>query len=288
MKLITHLGRPLDPRYPTNRVIRLWVVLIFFAMFGFRLLTGEDVFQAGIQAVSASLSIFFVWAFAREIDPQEQLSAFVAVLFMTIAVFLVDVQFNLLVLFYLMMMTRIINRTFGLPAKLSDSILLLIVTGVVALIGNWIYAVIGIIAFLLDSLLPQADSKHRLFAALSLVIMAVAFVLQNAQINPTLPTSEYLLAIALIAVIFIPLILKSKFLATKMDIGNEQLLPIRVQTAQVIALSIAFLFAFWLGNEGILKFLPLWLTIAGVSLFPLIKPFVPDWSLDKVSRSRDS
>lgn len=276
---ISHMGRMVDPRYPTNLAIMIWSALIAVAMFGFQLVSGTEFIQAGISAVIATLSVFWAWAMAREIDPQEQLSAFVAASLVTIAVFIVDVRFNLIVLFYMMSMTRILNRSVGLPATLLDSIVLLVFTGVVGFFGSWIYAMMGATAFLLDSLLPDRDRKHLLFAGLSTVIMIAAFIMQTGTLSPILPTTEFIMGIVAVTFIFIPIIVKSRHVDAVCDVNSEPLLPIRVQAAQVIALLFGYHVALWQGNIGILEFLPLWLTIAGVSLFPLIKPFLPAWDL---------
>lgn len=276
---LSHIGRAVDPRYPTNVAIMIWAGVIAVVIFGFRLVSGAALVDAGISAVIASLSVFWAWAMAREIDPQEQLSAFAAALLMTIAVFIVDVRFNLIVLFYMMSMTRILNRSVGLPATLMDSIALLVFTGVVGFFGSWIYAMMGATAFLLDSLLPDRDRKHLLFAGLSTVIMIVAFIMQNSALTPTLPTTEFIIGIVGVTFIFVPMIVKSRRVDAVCDVNDKPLFPIRVQAAQVIALLFGYHVALWQGNMGIVEFLPLWLTIAGVSLFPLVKPFVPTWDL---------
>jgi len=279
MTQISHIGRPVDPRYPTNLAIMVWCAVVGALMFGFRLVTAGDVIQAGVSSFFAGITIFVVWAFAREIDPQEQLSAFVSVVLMTIALFIVDVQYNLLVLFYMMSMSRIVNRSVGLPATLLDSILLLLFTGLVGLAGSWIYAMMGATAFLVDSILPDRDRKNLLFAGLSTVIMIVAFVMQNSTLNATLPTTEFIVSILVTTLIFIPVILNTRQLVVTADITREPLIPIRVQATQVIAVLFGYHVALWQGNQGILEFLPLWLTIAGVALFPLIKPILPQWDL---------
>jgi len=279
MTQFSHVGRPVDPRYPTNLVIMIWCAVVGAAMFGFRLISGVDIIQAGIAAVLAGLTVFVVWALAREVDPEEQLSAFVAVALMTIALFLLDVQYNLLVIFYVMSISRIINRTFGLPVKLTDSIVLLLFTGFVGLAGSWIYAMMGATAFLLDSMLPDRDRKHLLFAGLSVVIMIVGFVIQNNPLNPILPTTEYIVSILVTTLIFVPVVLNTKHLTVTADVTKEILIPIRIQATQVIVVLFGYHVALWQGNQGILELLPLWLTIAGVALFPLIKPLLPEWDL---------
>jgi hypothetical protein len=277
----THIGRMIDPRYPTNLAIMIWSMFVGALMLGFRLISGIDIIQAGIASVVAGLAVFATWAISREIDPQEQLSAFVSVTLMTIALFIVDVQANLLVLFYLMPLLRIVSRSTGLPAKVLDSVLGLLYTAFVGFAGSWIYAMMGATALLLDSLLPDRDRKHLLFAGLSVVIMVIAFLIQNNPLNLILPTTEYIVGILITTFIFAPVVLNTKHLTVIADITNEPLIPIRVQATQVIALLFGYHVALWQGNQGVFEFLPLWLSIAGVSLFPLIKPLLPDWDLSE-------
>ena len=281
MTQFTHVARAVDPRYPTNLAIIIWSAVVGALMFGFRLVSGVDVLQAGISSVLVGLTLFIVWAFAREIDHQEQLSAFVSVALMTIALFVVDVQYNLLMMFYLISISRIVNRSVGLPVKLTDSIYLLLFTGLVGLMGSWVYAMMGATAFLLDSILPKRDRKQLVFAGLSTLIMMIAFVMQSSSLNPTLPTTEFIISISIVTLIFIPVIFNAKHLTVTADITKERLAPIRVQATQVIAVLFGYHVALWQGNQGILEFLPLWLTLAGVALFPLVKPIMPKWDLSR-------
>jgi hypothetical protein len=281
MKQYTHMVRFLDPHYPTNLAIITWCAFVGTVILVFRLVSGVDILQAGMASVLAGLMLFVVWGFSREIDPQEQLSAFISVAFMTVALFIVEGQFNLLVLFYMLFISRIVNRSVGSPAKLSDSIALLLFTGLVGFAASWIYAMMGVMAFFVDSVLPNRDRKHLLFAGLSAGIMILGFVMQNNSVKPTLPTTEFILGIVVTTLIFIPTILKSKYLTVTADITKEPLVPIRVQATQIIAVVFGYYVALWQGNAGILNFLPLWLTIAGVALFPLLKPFLPEWDLSR-------
>ncbi len=276
---MSHIGRPIDPRYPTNLAIVIWSAVVAVAIFVFRLIGGVELIEAGISAIVASASVFYVWAMSREIDPQEQLSAFVSAILMTIAVFVLDIRFNLIVLFYIMSMSRIVNRSVGLPALINDSIILLVFTGAVSILGSWVYGLIGVLAFLLDSRLPDRDPKHLVFAGLSLVIMGIAFFIQSGQFAIIMPSTEYLIAMIITTLISIPLIVKSSQVDVVCDITGEPIIAVRVQALQVLVLVIAYFIAVMQGNTGVLDFLPLWVSIAGVSLFPLVKPFLPNWDL---------
>lgn len=276
----THIGRPIDPRYPTNLAIAIIIAITTVSMFIFQLLSGTNLFLSTTQAIVAALTIFLVWAFAREIDPEEQLSAFMPVLLMLIVLFTLDVEYNLIALFYLMSLARIVNRSIGLAATLADSIIMLIFTGLVAYLSGWIYALVAVIAFLLDAVLPDANHRHRVFALLAFIVMIIAFVLQSGVINLTIPSTNYLIATGLAGLVFIPIIWKAGKLSVSCDISPELLSPLRVRATQIMVLIFAFIIAFWQGNQGILALLPLWLVFAGTGLFPLIKPFLPDINLE--------
>jgi len=272
---MTHIGRILDPRYPTNLAIMIWMGVVGVAIFALRLLNGVELIDAGISGVIALLSVFFVWAFSRELDPQEQLSAFVSALLMTVAVVVLDVRFNLIVLFYMMSMLRIVNRSTGLPALMSDSIVMLIFTAVVAYFGSWVYAMIGATAFLLDAVLPKPHRRHVIFVGLAIVIMVVTFIIQNAELSPMMPTTDFIIGILFATFIYLPFVVRSRNVDVTCDITGEPIIPIRVQAGQVLMLLLGYHIAVWQGNTGVLDMLPLWVSIVGVSLFPLIKPFIP-------------
>ena len=287
MSNFTSIGRPVDPRYPTNMAISIIMAITTLAMFVFQLFTGTNFVQAGIQGIMAGLTIFLVWAFAREIDPEEQLSAFVPVVLMFIVLFTIDAGYNLLVLFYMMTLARIVNRSVGLPAKLTDSVIILVFTGIIAYLYGWIYALLGVMAFLLDAMLPEANNRHKLFALLALIVTIVVFVLQGSTINPTFPSTDYLIVILLAGLIFIPVIWMSRQLNVAGDANAETLIPIRVQATQILILAFAYVIAFWQGNEGIMTLLPLWIIFAGLAVFPLIKPLLPEINLEmRASKSQ--
>lgn len=272
---ITHIGRILDPRYPTNLAVMIWMGVVGVAIFAIRLVNGVDLIQAGITGGIALLSVFLAWAMSRELDPENGLSAFVSTLLMTIALFVTDINFNIIVIFYMLSMLRIVNRSTGLPALLTDSIAMLIFTAFVAYFGSWVYAMIGATAFLLDAILAKPHRIHVVFAGMSIVIMVVTFIIQQAQLTPMFPTTDYIIGILFTTFIYIPLVLRSKNVDVNCDITGEPIMPIRVQAGQVLMLLLGYHVAIWQGNAGVLDMLPLWTAIVGISLYPLIKPFLP-------------
>lgn len=282
----THIGRPLDPRYPTNLAIMILAGLTAVAIFLFRLLGGVELVQAGISAFLAGLSVFIVWGLSREIDPDHDLSAFVSAIIMIVVLFAVDAQFNLLVLFYLLSMARLLNRTTGLPAKFSDSLALFGFTVFVTFVDSWIFAMMGGTMFLLDSILPNRNRQGLLFAGASVVVMVIAFFVQGGGLNPMLPTPEFITGVVATTLLFIPVILRSKQVTSTGDYTGEPLVPIRIQAIQVVVLLSGYHVAVWQGNAGIIAFLPLWVTILGIAIFPAFERFLPNLDLSPKSKEQ--
>ncbi len=113
---ITHLGRPLDPRYPSNRVaivvpVAIGVLVAALADGGL----ADRALEGGIALVAS----FLAWALGREIDPDRTLTANgAAVVGGLLAGALGSAALGAL---YLLMATaRITTRTTGLPPKPTD------------------------------------------------------------------------------------------------------------------------------------------------------------------------
>lgn len=280
----THIGRPLDPRYPTNLAIMILAGLATVAILIFRLIGGIELVQAGISAFLAGMSVFIVWGLSREIDPDHDFSAFVSAIIMIAVLFLMDGQFNLLVLFYLLSMARLLNRTTGLSAKFSDSLALFGFTIFVSFVDSWIFAMMGGTMFLLDSILPTRNRQGLLFAGASVVVMVIAFFVQGGGLNPILPTLEYITGVVATTLLFIPIIMRSNQITSTGDFTGEPLVPLRIQAIQVVALLSGYHVAVWQGNAGIIAFLPLWVTFLGIAVFPAIERFLPDWNLSRRSK----
>lgn len=271
----THIGRIVDPQYPTNRAIMLWSILASVAVFVMRMIEGLEVGTAMYQTVYVAITVFLTWALTREVDPEEPLSAFMATALITVALIAFMPEVNLLALPYLMFVIRIINRTIGLPAKWTDSLVILGFTASIAFVSSWVYALPGVIAFLLDALLPEADRKQFLFAGASLVVVVFAYINQAGETALTLPSIEVMIALGLATLIFFPTILRSRQLTVGCDVPASTLYPQRVQAGQLFTLLYCAHIALWNGDAGVVEMLPVWLIFVGVAVFPLVKPMLP-------------
>lgn len=271
----SHIGRMVDPRYPTNLAIMLWSFLGAVAFFALRLVEGQDITQSAFSALYFAIAVFLTWVLAREIDPEEALSAFIPTFFVSVILFVFMPDINVLAITFVLPLIRIINRTVGLPAKLSDSLFILLFTAFIAFASSWIYALPAVLAFLFDGYLPVPDRKHNLFAIASMVVVAAAFTSQRGTLDITLPTIEGFIAIGIGTIATIFLMMRSRQLTVVSDCCEEPLMPIRVQAGQFFVLLFGYYLAIWKGNAGLIEFLPVWLVLIGVAIFPLIKPLLP-------------
>ncbi|MGD2206818.1 MAG: hypothetical protein PVH17_08570, partial [Anaerolineae bacterium] len=199
---ITALGRPIDPNYPTNRAIAALTLVVMIGGAAYRLFAGAALFDSMLWGVGAGLAVFLAWALARELDPDHALSAFVAAGLMLIGLFFLEPP-NLLMLFWLLLVLRIVNRTTGLPARPLDSLAVLGLGGWLTLQGgNWIAGLATAAAFMLDGWLPSMLGRHRLFAVLALVVTVTLAVFHGNIIQEQGPSMPIVLAVVVMAGLF--------------------------------------------------------------------------------------
>jgi len=260
----TSIGRPLDPDWPTNRAVIYLLPVALVAGVGWTLLARPDV---GLVAVAMSGlrfagAAFLTWALGRELLPDDQAAAFVAMALGLPACLAVP-QAGLAIVFATMALVRIVNRSTGLSARVADSVL---VTGLTVWVlyatkSPWLGA-LGALAFALDGTLRQPLRRQWLFA-LPCLAAAVAYVVGHGAASLTLPApgspAEWLALAVLVAFSLHALLLRSVF--SRGDVGAEQLDLRRVQGAMAVG-SLALLQEIGKLQDSVL----LLATIGGLSL----------------------
>jgi hypothetical protein len=265
---LTSIGRLLDPRYPTNRAIALLAMAVGAVGTVSRLLIGLDLISSIQWGTSAGFAVFFAWALARELDPDHELSAFVAAGLMLLGLLPFELP-ALLPLLWMLVLLRIINRTAGPPAKIWDSLLLLGLGGWLAWQGTWIYGLMTAVAFFLDGRMSLPQRRQLLFAGIALLGTGVLFAVNGGLVGAgglSLPTIAVIIATC---VLYVGVILSSRDLMTVGDATGQPLDPRRIQAGQVLALLTAVQVAWWGGMAGVVGLMPLWAAILGVALYRL-------------------
>lgn len=165
----TSLARPIDPAYLTNRL--LLIVLPVVGLLSAGLAFFHDMGGGPLSAaLTGALVGFAAWALARELAPDYNGAAFVALAFAWIA----NIAFGaslVLLLFVALALVRVVNRSTGLPLRPLDTLGVLGFCAWAAINTDQpLILLIASVAFLLDATLEKPLRRHYLAAAVCLAI----------------------------------------------------------------------------------------------------------------------
>jgi len=262
---LSSITRSIDLNYPTNRIIVEITLLFLLGTAGFQLILGKAISSALYSGLIAGASVFLAWAFARELDPDNELSAFFAA-FLGCAGFVFFPSPFLLTLFLEILLIRIVNRSTGLPSKTSDSIAVLLLSGWISSQGNWIFGLFTALAFFLDSFLPEPNRQNRIFGVIAFIVSLLAFIRTPGKESVLLDVEVGLFILAAV-LLFIPHVLSSRKIKSRGDLTGIPLDSLRTQAAQLTAMLSAGLSAVLGGVAGAESLMPLWGAILGISLY---------------------
>ncbi len=259
------LARSIDLDYPTNRAIVLLTLAVLAGGIIVTLLLGATISGSVIAAASGAASVFLAWALARELDPDEDYAAFVSTGLMVGALVLFPLP-NPITALLAVLLLRTVNRTSGLQTRVLDSVVLLLVGLWPLLQGYLLAGAATSAAFLLDGLLPRPNRRQigfALLAALETGFFAVSG--PGMAIDPIAPAPGG--ALLLGSLLYLAVIGKSQDLTTTGDRTRKRLSPIRVQSAQLLVLSWAFLSAVIGGEAVFVAMLPIWAGMVGTGIY---------------------
>ena len=242
--------------------------------FVFRLLTGVSIGRSALLGLGAGFSVFLAWALCRELDPDHDLSAFFAAGLSLLGLFILGHP-SLSLLFWLLLLLRIVNRTTGLQATWLDSFALLGIGGWLVHKGNWEIGLVTAAAFFLDSRLQPRNRKQVYFSCLMIVAPAVSVILRPHQLgNIGLHWGATGIALGL-SVLFIPVMLGTKSLTSVGDMTGKPLVSSRVLSGQVLAVLSGTLAVLLSGASGFQALLPLWAAVVGTAVYRFFLLFFP-------------
>ncbi len=172
----TSIGRPLDPGYATNKAVL--ILLPLAALLG--AVTAWFGGSSGMQIAQTAAAFLFVafgsWALARELFPDDNVAAFISMALAMLAALSFDAP-GLLILFATLGLVRIVNRSTGVPAKKSDSIIvMLLVFWVIYAAQSPFFGAVAALAFVLDGSLRNPLRHQWAFALICFGGMIVYMV----------------------------------------------------------------------------------------------------------------
>lgn len=170
------LARPVEPRYPTNLAVIILLPLVAIGLFAWLAIDGSGMGEAGKAGLFGALAAFLAWALGREMDPDHNATAFIAMA-LTVLLAGLGYGFDLLTLGALMFAVRLVNRTVGPQAKVGDIITLVLLNlGAVFVEGAWWMPFISVIALAIDEFFERSNLTQRLAIPTLLVMGLSAFL----------------------------------------------------------------------------------------------------------------
>jgi hypothetical protein len=260
---LTSIARPLEPIYPTNKAVLLLMPAAGILAATIAVLRGGstlDIFSVGLSAVGA---VFGAWALGRELAPDYNAAAFIGMA-LAFVVALVVPSPSLLLVFLTLFLVRIVNRTVGLPAQVSDSVAVtLLVAWAVYSLENPLLGLVAGAAFGLDALLANPQRRQLGFAAVCLVV-STGWIGQHGVVITHTTTLTVLTKwlVAIVSVGFFVAVFRTSAPRSASDATGELLTRQRVQAGMLIGWLVAVLSL----GSGVYTAGFVWAAIAGVPL----------------------
>jgi hypothetical protein len=164
----TAIGRPLDPSWPSNKAVLVLMPLGAIVGAAFAWATGASGLALVQAALELLLIVFGSWALARELDPDDSPAAFISMA-VAVAVALIVADPGILIVFATLALVRIVNRSTGMMARKTDSLLvMLLVIAVMYSQESPFFGAVAALAFMLDGSLKQPLRHQWIFALICL------------------------------------------------------------------------------------------------------------------------
>lgn len=233
----TSIGRPLDPKYPTNKAMLILMPVAAILGVAIALFNGEEGTSAVMHGLTLLLVVFTSWALGRELDPDDNTAAFIGMVVAFCTALVLDSP-GILIVFTTIGLVRMVNRSTGLPARASDSVLVLLLTFLlVYTTESPLFGVVAALAFILDGMLRNPLRQQWIFGLVSLAGVVIYMVDHDTGPNLiTIPDSlfEWLSFLFLSIFALNTLLLKTVF--SKADVGSETLDLARVKGGMAVGL----------------------------------------------------
>lgn len=263
---ISSIGRPISFKYPTNRAIILIVASVFIFGTLIKLVAGDS-FTAGIVwALSAGAALFFAWALARELDPDGNASSFIATAFMFVALFFADLP-AILALFWILIVTRILNRITGVVPKPVDFAGVIILAVVLSWQELWVYDLITAIALYANSWMDGEKKKGIILVVLLLSLLALSVFFGNSSFTSVEISVIAIVAASFLALLFIPIMCIKTKIKSLTDVTGKPVSANRMRLVRILAVVTGIIITIIQGNTGFINFLPLWAAIGGIVIW---------------------
>ncbi len=248
------LGRPLDPRYPSNMIAALGSGAAMLLFLFYNLVAEEPLPTAPI---SAGLTVFLAWAISRELDPDHNASAYLAMLLAFASVLFLNA--SPLFGFGVLIGTRLATGTVGLRLGRRD---LPFVVAFGALLGSGFNSLAAVAALVIGILAIDRYSRRSLVTAFVTVVAAAAVFAIRSPETVWIAPGPWDIALGLIVVVSLALSIPARQPESLTDVRGREILGKRVTISRIavaVCTAAAFVIAGATGLQAAFA-------VAGVSL----------------------
>lgn len=233
----TSIGRPLDPAWPSNKAVLILLPLAAVLGAALAWAGGETASAVLAAAVRFALAIFVAWALARELDPDDHSAAFIS-LGLGLLVALATGSPGLLTAFAALGLVRVVNRSTGLAARKSDSVLLLVLSiATIYWTASPLFGAVAALAFAFDGSLRDPLRHQWVFALVSLGGTVVYMVDHDLGLGPvSAPDSLFEWVSVLFLLMFALYVALTRKVRSQGDVGDRPLDVNRVRAGMAVGL----------------------------------------------------
>lgn len=258
----TSIGRPLEPDYPTNKAVLLLMPLAGLLGAVMAWMGGSPGGQVLQAAVSFVLIVFGSWALARELFPDDNPAAFISMALSVLAALSFESP-GILILFATLGLVRIVNRTTGMAARKTDSIIVMLLSfWVIYATKSPFFGAVAALAFLFDGSLKDPLRHQWVFALICFGGMVVYMVDHDVGLGYFQAPDSLLEWLSLAALLVLALdMFLLKTVRSVADLNGQPLDPGRVKGGMAVGL-----FAAFQGLVALEEVILLVSTIAGIGI----------------------
>jgi hypothetical protein len=233
----TSIGRPLDPAWPSNRAVLFLLPLAAVLGAALAWAQGGSLGEVLLRALNVALVLFVTWALARELDPDDPSVAFIS-LAVGVLVAVTMESPAVLAAFAALGLVRIVNRSTGLAARKTDSVLLaLLAIGVIYWTESPLFGGVAALAFVLDGSLKDPLRHQWAFALVCLGGMVVYMVDHDMGLGASgVPDSLFEWLSVLFLLMFALDTILTRNIRSRGDVSNRPLDLKRVRGGMVVGL----------------------------------------------------
>lgn len=281
IRRFTHIGRPVDPAWPTNRAIAV-ITLVVGVISGIVLVLSSDlgVLDAAATAFKTAAAVFLAWALTRELDPDHQIPAFVATGLALLGIAITGTTPPLLPMFWLLLLLRVVNRTTGRAPRASDVLLVAVLGALVTATGHPVAGAATGAGLWLNHRLDGRPSLYIPGLALALVLISFLALMagfgDSGMAGAAAPHWGLLLAAVGASALFVAVSMRSGAPASLDDEGAAPISAHRLRLSNGLGLITGILIISFAGREGFAAFIPFWAAVVAVGLQGLLHRHSPN------------